>query len=1374
MDFSMLVETELPQAMDVIEFVATLHWKDTICGFLIEKGIGKGVSWLYNKIKPQPIEKAFYAALKQWKTHFYVKGYYKEHRLETLADFSEYVMKMKDIRGDRDMNELFRLFEEELKKDEKTYNYLIELREKAIELGIAQLIGDIAVVKKEIGEHTRMLHAIIQKLSEHNKGLRAPFSYPEAYVIQRKCSTIFNSDDYIKYFLEHKDIGSHKLVDYVLGNTDCDKNKFVLYGDAHSGKTTELNKLCYDLQENGVFVPVMFEVKHHPDLLRDLPAFNDEDDKRIVVIIDAMDERFDGEERNQLFNEIDGYARGHRYLKMVLSCRSNIKDGNNLQHFKPLCLDELGKDDVETYLKSRRSGKLLEEIERKDLLEMTRTPFNLMSMVDYYKKEERLPENVGELYDFFITRRIDLEIKKNIRWRTTKLKRSTKALSDIAVALQLMAISQLSEEDTYYLLDDDDELLNACLRTDIIKRTNDHGYSFEQNTYKEHYVAKFLLTKDIDAIQNLCCYSGTKEVKADWYNTIALLLSYLPKEAKLSKQVVNWIVSDNNKMVLYVDHKMLSDSQRTSVFIDILKECQKKGRRFGDFEDTHYRQMMAFGMPEMNYKSVDYLERELRKCRSRDNHMVNILFLLKHLHWEKLPEAKAKKLEDTMLRAFGRLIKMEDTSYPLYVAFSNSRLQRREIVDQVYSKIKTSTSPEVVNQFVEYLNDSHFAEDYIDVIISMGKHIRSYERHGAICTVTKRHLHDAYKSVTIWENIQKVLIQMTKELKEHQYSYDSEIRDYHEILTELFGKIARQLMNHPERADFVYEVLINMAEDLRDLKRAGAEPFIVFFEKSELTQYYFELSLTRMKEKLFDRQEWGEKSYEYHKQLEAYAYCTSLFLTEERIEEICAGFKNNSHEGYNLLTWVGQTATDEMKDEIETILKSRYPSHWIDPNKPSLWDVRRKKDYDELMDYTIFKEKVLNVVDEKAPKNRDDIRALRHVKVKFSDEEDDRINNYVFSLLYRYASDNDYIDLDAVREFINDRRMYNKMVVIKTLERLHNVEKNVVLTDEQRKIYTEAVIEWLLELMEPPFDQHNLHQCPPLSALLHGDVSVEKDMLLKLLPYSCNSIYVKEEPCFGSYYTLFQYIKEQFSDEKDILVRSLLTCMNRKEVLVEENQKLWGKYLISSGETTETGRIIGWLKKMEDGDPAYSIIKALTKNRDSREILLRKDVMKCLSWEKQEYVYELLAEENELDEFVKNGMERVFNRLEYKGRALHFMLAKGSLKGLKYLSNHLEMFGRNFAMHYQSLEALPLLIKLYVKTLDFQPRYDYSCLLNAMEEISLASEENWKVVKIELEKLIKKSRKLIGLNWYLDKWGTIYLERNTQTMKIEEVKRLLS
>jgi len=114
------------------------------------------------------------------------------------------------------------------------------------------------------------------------------------------------------------------------------------------------------------------------------------------------------------------------------------------------------------------------------------------------------------------------------------------------------------------------------------------------------------------------------------------------------------------------------------------------------------------------------------------------------------------------------------------------------------------------------------------------------------------------------------------------------------------------------------------------------------------------------------------------------------------------------------------------------------------------------------------------------------------------------------------------------------------------------------------------------------------------------------------------------------------------------------------------------------------------------------------------------------------------------------------------------------LVGLRYLAKHPERLHFTIGMHYQTLEALPLLMKIYSAKIDSNYRSDYLCILNAIEEIAMASEENWLAVKTEFEKKIKwRRKKFIHLNWYLENWEVKFMSKNTPVMDINEVKRLL-
>ena len=145
-------------------------------------------------------------------------------------------------------------------------------------------------------------------------------------------------------------------------------------------------------------------------------------------------------------------------------------------------------------------------------------------------------------------------------------------------------------------------------------------------------------------------------------------------------------------------------------------------------------------------------------------------------------------------------------------------------------------------------------------------------------------------------------------------------------------------------------------------------------------------------------------------------------MDDEKLEYVDSHNQQNSLEGYNLLSWINQYATDEMRNEIQIIQKNRYPNYWRDPQKLSKWDLLHQRDYDELMDYETFKSNVLKLLEEKAPKNKDDIRALRKIKIEFGDDEIDEVNQYALQILYEHTGGDELLNVEGVKKFVLDER----------------------------------------------------------------------------------------------------------------------------------------------------------------------------------------------------------------------------------------------------------------------------------------------------------------------------------------------------------------
>lgn len=1358
----------LEMLMGIKGWIAGLDLWDKTVGGVVSFVTGGVLKRLLDKFRPSEEDRAFKKAVKRWNSSSYIRGYYKQNKLKTIREFCDYVVGHHGAYDD-DIDRLYRLFEEELSKSNEGKLFLQNLRLKALNKDVyGSLMGINNLLNEQKALH-QMLEDINRELCSHNRGIRE-FSVVDGY-IQRYCSLRLKSQDYFTYIIEHKGVKRHKLADIVTGKTECKGNKFVLYSDAQTGKTTELLRLGWELQEEKKLIPIMFKIRGSLNIKHELPALRAEIEKGLVVIIDALDEKFEGDARFAVYREIENYAEEHPHLRIVMTCRANFSGEFKFENFTELNLTDLSWQDSMDYLRRVSLENIIPEIEKRKLYEFVRTPFYLMALVDYYKEKHVLPENKGVLYDFFIDRRLAQEERLSLKEDAEMLRKGKKLLQKMAVAIQLMGLNHIGKDNLLDLLGSKYDDYNRILRSGLIEVEKD-GYGFTHNAFKEYFVSRYLLTiGNLEAIQKLCCYKGTKIIRTGWNNTIALLLAQLPKESMLSKQILEWIVKDNKDLVLCIDRKLLDEKKRTSIFKDILEWHKSKNLRFADYGTSLYEDLMEFGR---SAESITYLMVELENIGEIDCHAVNVLFLLRHVRQEDINAEKTIALEELLLKKFEEFKNDDEHIYIFFEVLRNKWLQTEEIADAVYHILKDSEHPNIVNHFVDYVTETGLAEKYADVIIEKGKYIKSYGRDGYTRVLRKDNLYDAYLAMTSWMSIKKALIQLKTEYLEHLVSSMDEEK-HEEVMGKLFEKVAGMSEAQPEASDFIYEMLLEMAEDRSTMRKMGKDIFKDYFDNVDLSQHYFEESVKTLKGYFLDNTI-EAKTYDDHRRIESNAYCAALLLDESRLEQILSLLDFSNPNGDCLLTCLSQFATEEMHNEINVIKKNRYPQYWRDPDAPQRWELEAQREYDELMDYERFKGKALQILAEKAPNNRDEMRALRHAKIKFTDKEEESISRYVCSLFYEYYdSESDSYDLQGIKEFVENYACYQRLVVLKTEEFLYGNYERIKLSAEQRKLFKNCVVHCLQELATEPYYKGYAYKHPAVTVLLHHDVEVDDSLLLQLLPYSSCDIYIREEGYNGRNYSLFAYISERCGKRPEFLT-ALRGYMDSPVEYVDSNWKIWCVYLVKERISSEYQRAINQMLSLPCEDPSLSIAVALLENDETRPMVLTGDVLGRCDEEKRLFIYEQLSSDASMDSFVKEGIERDFEKLNdgNKQRAVRIMLMKGSVMGLKYAEKDPSVIDIRSNVRNYNVDSLPLLMSVYSKAIEKLHRSDYSGILKAVEYIAEATDEGWEKVNQLFDNLIlQDQKKFQHLNWYLRDWSVKRMEKASPVMSLEKVKELL-
>ena len=252
------------------EWFLSLAIVDQIFGVILSFSFDSLLKGLWARIKPSPEKKAFKRALKKWKKHFHLSGAYdKERRLMSISDFSNYVITHHGV-YDQYIDSLHDFFERELEKTHEGKQFLDELRTKALNKDVYEGLLKAEEILKDLKSMHEMQEAIWKELNTHNKGIREFESVPG--YIQRYCTQRLKNDEVFSYLLEHKTFEKYRLVDVIAGRTECKGNKFILYSDAQTGKTTELLQLGWELQEEKRLIPIMFKVRGCQEIKQDFCA----------------------------------------------------------------------------------------------------------------------------------------------------------------------------------------------------------------------------------------------------------------------------------------------------------------------------------------------------------------------------------------------------------------------------------------------------------------------------------------------------------------------------------------------------------------------------------------------------------------------------------------------------------------------------------------------------------------------------------------------------------------------------------------------------------------------------------------------------------------------------------------------------------------------------------------------------------------------------------------------------------------------------------------------------------------------------------------------------------------------------------------------
>lgn len=1252
-------------------------------------------------------------------------------------------------------DELVNLWAKELMNDRKCISFINGLKvDKLLELdkNTNSLIQDIRDELEEIKKTLTNYTPLTRGLTIHN---------PVNGYIRRFCNLEKDEYDFVNYLSDNPN--RYTLTDFITGCLDKTKNKLILYGNAQSGKTTELKNLCWELQESGFFYPVSYEVRSCYDLKVDqMPREHYINGKEVVVVIDALDE-INGKDRDNLLLTINSYAHDNPKVKMVLSCRSNYRRDDMMNDFQEIYLQDMSGGDIIKHIQKKIGDyKLLWNlINENGLFYFAQNPFFLNILITTYQENKEIPKRRADIYQMFISNSYKSEKQKHTFDRFYKgCNPPLEILERLALAISLKSGQGLSLDEMNRCFNNDQQKIQECKRFNIVKYENDE-FTFEENAFREWLVAFFLYKKGIEKVKTLATNENGK-IKADWHNIIVLWLSMFTEEEETQiDEISKWLRIACKELIIYTEKDLLDEDFRYEIFKGIILEYKELGIRIRQQGSNIYQQLWDFGYSE---QSVLFIIDELKAAHFNTSYYSDLMELCFYLNWKRLSLVYTKTYNDLLSvleKDITDLTKTDNYTGLGFLFLENKFFTTKEFAKRFFPSFKDTENKHAVKAMIGLIHDANVSNEYVNYILDKEKLVHDYSEGGISHGVSRYIIYQALGKVDTKEGIKNILAHNFNDYYISQ-SYDNAY--YCEMMDILLQR----------SADFILRGYIDLKEDVEDCfirifshKHSGYNnldfdrlilSFRDCFEKAHLVESaqkeFNQNALNLFKNTNATRGEFKKLSLK-----------TGLWLTAEMLNQYYSTFRDKGLINECFAITFTQCPFKEVAD-LATIKKNEFF-----PEPEGILKHREKeiKFFSQFSDYGIFKNLVLNALNEIESDCTKDKRDFFWKKETTQD-----FNHYVSRFIYFFMNNKPF-SKEEITQAINNKILYDSFFMRIVHECMNYEDQTDLIGDEEKRrcfITAKSLVKSMAHnrgTIRFEFEES------AIKLMMTGAFKVDEDILVPLLPFSYLHISKPYNGDFSQSYSLFEYIEEHVVSQNKLSEK--IIEMTQLENFWDDYRlcDLFVNYIIDHRVSKGYDLLLNRISSSPSN--SLNIVESMLKAKIEVDTI--KDLTEKMKGEDIVVVYRLIHSLLKDDKWVKKKLEAKLDTLQGNTHyeALRILLQLGSMKALSYVVNHLDIINdnREFYYNFMKKEAIKPLVTI------LQYRYDSkmddhlvnNSIFESLSHIALQNKKNLDSVKDSFCDIISKNKDYKFLNRYLITFEDKYYEHIADIQDIDTIVKLL-
>ena len=1014
---------------------------------------------------------------------------------DTIEKYSETIKKVKNVHGLEGFNLKFFILKASANKhpaSSKIHNLsspIIFDKDKDILDGnwlFAQFTSHfdrISLIEKhlELLFNGELSYKMIYRLLKYSETI-CDYPLPEHYLPRKFALKSDRSEAFdVLFSPESKEYSLDKILEEVVKNNEL--RKFVIFSTAQNGKTTELyrlyNIISKDVEKGVQFIAASsYSQFHHDSFFNILPCRLEENQ---YILLDGMDE-FNDKDRNSLINELRDFLKEYSKIKVVVTCRSNYNNGRMLSDFTQLEMLPLSYDEIVSYIKGslgEHTTSFIKYIEQhQNISELLDVPFYLSSVVDYFGEKHQIPQTQEKILDYIFAK--SLKVKEKEGDTINDLAYGAEGLfTVIALTMQFSEKQVLSGKELYkYLKFSKEKISDLTLYTIFKKDSFKDVYSFIHNGFKEHFVAKFLKNLSCQEILKIVCYANGEIpiIKKNWYNVLVLAISYMNESVK-KDQMIDWLLKNDVKVLQNIDSTSISMVVKQSVLKGILGEYSKEQI----YPDDFYKIAKFIACLCNTKNNAEFLLKEYRNVHQINPYLALLATCVSMMDFSS--PSVGILLSDFKKVVFDKINELgnndDQETYSLYVPFYSSYLNAEEDIDRLIILDVKSKDHHIIQTAFQLIANLNQADKYVEYIIAQERYLQNYSLKSTTHIV---HRHDFYKCLgnVYGKNELKRLWEFLPQL------FDEEKADHNQA--DLLNPIQKMLCNSKVYVDdevfcqVVIDSWIQIAKD-HDYISFSLRDTIVEIYKA-FRNFCIENVLKPDFISLINEIRGVEDTQQEIRLLQILKIKLSLLGAETDLKECIDVLKPDSINDFGIATWLTNNYDDAWNLLLYDLVHKKFPKRrFYHPNEMKL---REEKSMALLLDYAQFKETVLYIVNQYAPKARKELYA------KVKECEENKWDSYVGSFMSLFYNDNTQeYDLQEIKNNIEDQSLYELFVLDQLAN--HRIKQ---LTGKQKNC-----LKVILEHVLPKIKDNRTGQ-RYLSLAVDYEITLDKDVQEICLKYA--------------------------------------------------------------------------------------------------------------------------------------------------------------------------------------------------------------------------------------------------------------------------------